>query len=55
MKLNGAHQLLVSADIVNLLTDGKTDASKELHLEVNAEKTEYMLLSHHQNDGQNPD
>jgi hypothetical protein len=27
----------------------------EVGLEVNVEKTEYMLLSHHQNTGQNHD
>jgi hypothetical protein len=32
-----------------------TDASKEIGLEVNAEKTKYMLLSRHQNAGQNHD
>jgi hypothetical protein len=31
------------------------DASKEAGLEVNAEKTKYMLLSHHQNAWQNHD
>jgi Ser-tRNA(Ala) deacylase AlaX len=31
------------------------DASKEVGLEVNAEKTKYMLLSRHQNTGQNRD
>jgi hypothetical protein len=31
------------------------DASKEVGLEVNAEKTKYMLLSHYQNAGQNRD
>jgi hypothetical protein len=31
------------------------DASKEIGLEVNTEKTKYMLLSHHQNAGQNHD
>jgi hypothetical protein len=31
------------------------DASKEVGLEVNTEKTKYMLLSHHQNAGQNHD
>jgi hypothetical protein len=31
------------------------DASKEFVLEVNAEKTKYMLLSRHQNAGQNQD
>ncbi|PNF32228.1 hypothetical protein B7P43_G17836, partial [Cryptotermes secundus] len=31
------------------------DASKEVGLEVNTEKTKYMLLSHHQNAEQNHD
>jgi hypothetical protein len=31
------------------------DASKEVDLEVNTEKTKYMLLSRHQNAGQNDD
>jgi hypothetical protein len=62
LKLNGAHQLLVYADDVNLLGDNidamkknmetLIDASKEVGLEVNTEKTKYMLLSHHQNAGQ---
>jgi hypothetical protein len=29
------------------------DASKEVYLEINIEKTKYMLLSHHQIAGQN--
>jgi hypothetical protein len=50
-KLNGTHQLLVCVDI-NLLgdnidtikkTEALIDASKELSLEVNTEKTKYML------------
>jgi hypothetical protein len=63
LKLNGTHQLLVYADDVNLLGDNIDtikqniqtlfDASKEVGLEVNAEKTKYMLLSPHQNAGQN--
>jgi hypothetical protein len=63
LKLNGAHQLLVYADDVNLLgnnidtikknTKTLIDACKEVSLEVNAEKTKYMLLSRHQNAGQN--
>jgi hypothetical protein len=62
LKLNGTHQLLVYADDVNLLDDNidtiksntqtLIDASKEVGLEVNTEKTKYMLLSHHQNAGQ---
>jgi hypothetical protein len=63
LKLNGAHQLLVYADDMNLLEDNTDtikkntetfiDTSKENGLEVNAEKTKYMLLSRHQNAGQN--
>jgi hypothetical protein len=57
LKLNGTHQLLVYADHVNLLgdkIDAQTliDAGKEVGLEVNTEKTKYMLLSHQQNGGQ---
>jgi hypothetical protein len=62
LKLNGTHQLLVYADDVNLLEDNTDtkkkkhrnyDASKEVGLEVNAEKTKYR--SRHQNAGQNYD
>jgi hypothetical protein len=62
LKLNGTHQLLAYADDVNLLGDNKDtinkntetliDASKEVGLEINVEKTKYMLLSRHQNVGQ---
>jgi hypothetical protein len=65
LKLNGTHQLLVYANDVNLLGDDidtikkntqtLIDAIKEDGLEVNAEKTKYMLLYHHQNAGQNHD
>jgi hypothetical protein len=54
LKLSGTHQLLVYADDVNLLGDNidpiykntqiSIDASKEIGLEVNTEKTKYMLL-----------
>jgi hypothetical protein len=65
LKLNGTHQLLVYADDVNLLGDNidainknmetLIDASKEVGLEVNTEKTKYMLLSRDQNAGQSHD
>jgi hypothetical protein len=60
LELNGTHQLLAYADDVNLLgnnidtikknTETLIDASKEI-----VEKTKYMLLSCHQNVGQNWD
>jgi hypothetical protein len=64
LELNGKYYLLAYADVVNLLGDNVDtieknigtfiDASWEVGLEVNTEKTKYMLLSHHQNAGQNP-
>jgi hypothetical protein len=62
LKLNETHQLLVYADDVNLLGDNIDTTKKNIEtligaskvgLEVNAEKTKYMLLSRHQNAGQN--
>jgi hypothetical protein len=63
--LNWTYKLLVYADGVNLLrynidtinrsTEKINDASEEVDLEVNTEKTNYMLLCHHQNAGQNHD
>jgi hypothetical protein len=65
LKLNRTHQLLAYADDVNLLgdnidtrkknTETLIDASKEVGLEINVEKTKYMLLSRHQIVGQNRD
>jgi hypothetical protein len=65
LKLNGTHQLLAYADDVNLLGDNIDtinkntqtiiDASMEVGLEVNVEKTMYMLVSRDQNAGQNRD
>jgi hypothetical protein len=61
LKLNGAHHLAF-ADDVNLLVDNidtinrntetLIDASKEVGLEVNEEKTKYMLVSRDRNAGQ---
>ena len=61
MKLNGTHQLLVYAD-VNILggsvhamkenAETLIVASKEIGLEVNADKTKYTVMSRDQNAGQ---
>jgi hypothetical protein len=54
---------LVYADDINLLDDSANtikentetllETSRDVGLEVNAEKTKYMIMSHHQNSGQN--
>jgi hypothetical protein len=64
-KLNGTHRLMAYADDVNLLGDDidtikksketLIDASMEVGLVINIEKTKNMLLSCHQNAGQNRD
>jgi hypothetical protein len=61
LKLNWTHQLLAYTDDVNVLGDNidnikkntgtLIDARKEVGLEINVEKTKYMLLSRHQNVG----
>jgi hypothetical protein len=65
LNLNEAHQLLAYADDLNLLgyntdttkrnTETLIDASKEVGLEVNTEKSKYMMLSRHLYEGQNRD
>jgi hypothetical protein len=65
LKLNETYQFLAYADDVNLLGDNidtikknketLIEASKEVGLKINIERTKYMLLSCHQNVGQNLD
>ena len=61
LKLNGTHQLLVYPDDVNILggsqhtvkenAEALMVANKETGLEVNAEKTKYMVMPRYQNAG----
>jgi hypothetical protein len=59
LKLNGTHQLLIYADGVNILggsvhtvkenAEALVVATNETRLEVNADKTKYMIMSRDQN------
>jgi hypothetical protein len=62
LQLNGTHQLLVYADDINLgdsiytikeNTETHLGASRDVGLEIKAEKTKCMIMSRHQNSGQN--
>ena len=61
MKLNGTHQLLAYADDVNILgvsihtlkenAEALVAATREIGLEVSADKSKYMVMSQNQNAG----
>ena len=63
MKLSGTHQFLAYADDVNILGGGIytlkenavafVAATREIRLEVSADKTKYIVMSQDQNAGQN--
>jgi hypothetical protein len=63
LELNGTHQLLAYTDDINLLgnsintveenSETLLEASRDIGQEINAEKTKYMIMSHHPNSGQN--
>jgi hypothetical protein len=44
-----------NTDTIRKNTETLINASKEVGLEIDVEKTKYMLLSRHQSVGQNPD
>ena len=63
LRLNGTHQVLAYADDVNILggsvhtvkknAEALVAATKAIGLEVNADKTKYMIMSRDQNAGRN--
>jgi len=64
LKLNGTHQLLVYADVVNILggsvyivkenAEALIVARREIRVEVNVDKTKYMVMPRDQNARQCP-
>jgi hypothetical protein len=45
--------MLICWTIVQIPSKRKQESSRDIGLEINAEKTRYMIMSHHQNSGQN--
>jgi predicted acetyltransferase len=62
-ELNGTHQFLLCADDDNLLggsihikkenSETLLESSRDIGLEISAEKTKYIIMSRHHNSGQN--
>jgi hypothetical protein len=62
LELNGTYQLLVYVDDDSLVgdsvsaikenTESPLEASRDIGLQINAEKTKYMIMSRHPNSGQ---
>jgi hypothetical protein len=63
LELKGTHQLLLYADDANMLceninaikknTEALSEVDRKVSLEVNTEKTKYMIIHRHQSAGQN--
>jgi hypothetical protein len=65
MELNGIHRLMAYTNDINIMSENiniihininsLSEVSREVSLEVNTEKTKYMVMTHRHNIGQNHD